>query len=104
MWLHQALGLLSVPKEQHAKDKCIQGVLDGDHTADMYLQIWGKSNHGLIDMLYLVQQAVKAWLHSGVASVLPRQVCDQRRQIGAAQLIGCTSQPVMHPQAKLKHT
>ena len=64
----------------------------------MYLQIWGKSNHGLIDVLYLIQQAIKAWLHSRVATVLPRQVCDQRRQIGAAQLIGRSSQPVMYHQ------
>ena len=71
----------------------------GAHTEDMYLQIWGKSNHGLIDVLYLIQQAVKAWLHSGVSAVLPRQICDQWRQSGASQLIGSVPQPVMHSQA-----
>lgn len=62
----------------------------------MYLQIWGKTNHSLIDVLYLIQQAVKAGLHSGIVAVLPRQVCNQLWQVVKVQLNPRISQPVMH--------
>lgn len=47
----------------------------------MYLHIWGKTDNSLIDMLNLVQQAIKARCHDGVVAVLPRQVRNQLWQI-----------------------
>lgn len=64
----------------------------------MYLHIWGKTNHSLVDVLYLVQQAIKAWRHVSIVAVLPSQVRDQPWQMVVKQLNALCSQPVKHPQ------